>query len=240
MATNAIRVSAADRNRQILVVATNLFARQGFSGTTTRLIAQRAEVNEALIFRHFPTKEDLYWAVLEAKILEAAPVQRIQRVLATGKGLSVFESVAAEILEQRAKDDTLSRLFLFSGLEKHELAERFFVTYVTDYYDRLAEHIALLIRAGTLRKTDPLLAARAFLGMVIYHSWIQEIFGGRKHKNYAVEETSRTLAEIWLQGMKVEKKVAMPSAQSSKSKTVLRRNKNASIRKKRHHAGTRP
>ena len=65
MASPHIRVSAGDRRQQILEVATDLFARQGFNGTTTRQIAQRAAVNEAIIFRHFPTKDDLYWAVIE-------------------------------------------------------------------------------------------------------------------------------------------------------------------------------
>ena len=80
MASPQIRVSAPDRKRQILAVATRLFARQGFSGTTTREIAEKAGVNEALVFRHFPSKEELYWDVLETKILEAAPVAAIFRV----------------------------------------------------------------------------------------------------------------------------------------------------------------
>ena len=61
------RFSAEDRRHQILQVATELFAGRGFEGTTTREIARRAKVNEAIIFRHFPTKDDLYWAVIEAK-----------------------------------------------------------------------------------------------------------------------------------------------------------------------------
>ena len=34
----------------------------------TRQIAEAADINEALIFRHFKTKEDLYWSVLEDRI----------------------------------------------------------------------------------------------------------------------------------------------------------------------------
>ena len=236
MATSPIRVSAEDRKRQILSVATGLFSRQGYAGTTTRQIAHEADVNEALIFRHFPTKEELYWAVLEAKILEAAPVKRFEEAVASAEGLEVFESAALEILERRAKDDTLSRLLLFSGLEKHELAERFFATYVADYYERLAEHIARLMDAGTMRRTDPMLAARAFLGMVIYHSWIQEVFGGKKYQDYPLAEVSRILASIWLQGMKAEKSAAPLTPKSSKSKDLIRGNRNGSLGKKRNHA----
>jgi len=41
-----------------------LFSEQGFDGTSTRAIAEAAGVNEALIFRHFRSKEDLFWSVL--------------------------------------------------------------------------------------------------------------------------------------------------------------------------------
>jgi AcrR family transcriptional regulator len=239
MVSSPFRIAAPDRKRQILAVATSLFARQGFAGTTTRQIAQQAEVNEALIFRHFLTKEELYWAVLEAKILEAAPAERMQEAMASAEGVAVFENVAHEILERRAKDDTLSRLLMFSGLEKHELAERFFSTYVAAYYERLADHIRHLIRAGTLRDIDPLLAARAFLGMVIYHSWIQEVYGGKEYRDYPIAEISRTLAEIWWGGMKREQIVAFTPPKSHKSKALPRGNRNGSRPEKRTLAGNR-
>ena len=54
MQRKSSRLPAPDRRRQILAVAMELFARRGFRGTTTRQIAERAGVNEAIVFRHFP------------------------------------------------------------------------------------------------------------------------------------------------------------------------------------------
>jgi AcrR family transcriptional regulator len=226
MASVPVRVPAPHRKRQILAVATRLFAQQGFSGTTTRQIAEVAGVNEALVFRHFPSKEELYWDVLEAKIQEAAPVERIGETLASSRGLDVFERVAYEILELRVKDDTLSRLMLFSGLENHKLARRFFGTYVANYYDRLADHIEMLMAAGRLRKADALLAARGFLGMVVYHSWIQEVFGGKHFHDYPLREASRALAKIWLQGMQPPKVVRKPGRAASRAKVKVGKRRN--------------
>ena len=59
------RMSAADRQRQLLEVSMNAFSRRGFKGTTTKEIAATAGVTEAVIFQHFPSKEALYSAVLE-------------------------------------------------------------------------------------------------------------------------------------------------------------------------------
>ena len=202
MATTQVRFSAADRREQILEVATRLFARQGFQGTTTKEISQHAKVNEALIFRHFPGKDELYWAVIQRKIAGAAPRERLREGLdPAGDDMDVFTRLAAEILNRRAEDQTLSRLLLFSALENHKLSQRFFRTYVAGYYELLAEFIRRRIAHGRFRQVDPLLAARGFLGMVIYHSWVQELFGGKRYQKFDVQQVSQTLAAIWLQGM---------------------------------------
>jgi AcrR family transcriptional regulator len=203
MATTQVRFRAADRREQILSVATRLFARQGFQGTTTREIARHAGVTEALIFRHFPNKEDLYWAVIEEKIRGvSSPRERLkERLSIAGTDAEVLTGVAVEILERRAKDQTLSRLLLYSALENHRLSSRFFRTYAASHFETLASHIRRRIAEGAFRPVDPLLAARGFLGMVIYHSWVQELFGGKRYHKFSVQQVSRTLVDIWLHGM---------------------------------------
>jgi AcrR family transcriptional regulator len=202
MATARPRYSAAVRREQILDVATPLFARRGYQGTTTKQIAERARINEALIFRHFPSKEELYWAVIQRKIEAAAPhAQLLEKLQLCAEDVELFTLLGNDILKRRANDQTLSRLLLFSALESHKLSNRFFRTYMADYYDVLARFIRERISRGTFRKVEPLLAARGFLGMIIYYSWVQELFGGKRYQQFEVEQVSRTMAEIWLRGM---------------------------------------
>jgi AcrR family transcriptional regulator len=203
MAGAQIRFKASDRRAQILSVAARLFARQGFQGTTTKAIAQHSGVTEALIFRHFPSKEGLYWAVIEKKIEGASsPREHLRRKLtAGGTDAEVLSGVAADILERRAKDQTLSRLLLYTALENHRLSQRFFRTYAASHFEVLADYIRHRIADGAFRAVDPLLAARGFLGMIIYHSWVQELFGGKRYQKFSVQQVSRTLVDIWLQGM---------------------------------------
>jgi TetR/AcrR family transcriptional regulator len=210
MATPQTRYSSADRREQILEVATGLFAQQGFQGTTTKLIAEKSGVTEALIFRHFPGKEELYWAVIERKIQCAAPLERLlENLEAGGDDLEILSRVAFEVLDRRAKDQTLSRLLLYSALEEHELSERFFRNYIANYFEVLARFVREGVSAGRFRSVDPLLAARGFVGMLVYHSWIQELFGGKEVQDFDLKTVSRTLARIWLQGVLVEKKPAL-------------------------------
>src|ERR1035438_410395 len=59
------RLAATDRRQQLLESALDLFSRKGFEGATTKEIAAAAGVTEAIIFRHFPSKQALYQAVLD-------------------------------------------------------------------------------------------------------------------------------------------------------------------------------
>ena len=54
------RLSAQERREAIVKAVLPLFARKGFANTTTRELAEAADVSEALIYKHFPSKESLY------------------------------------------------------------------------------------------------------------------------------------------------------------------------------------
>jgi len=220
MSTTQVRFSAANRREQILEVATRLFADQGFQGTTTRQIAQHSGVTEALIFRHFPAKEELYWAVIERKIRAAGPAQRMrERLERAGTDFELLSNVASEILERRATDQTLSRLLLYTALENHRLSHRFFRIYVAECYEVLAEFVQKRIAEGRFRPIDPLLAARSFLGMVIYHSWVQELFGGKRYRDFSVQQVSETVARLWLDGMRNASEGLVSSEQQSQKRS---------------------
>jgi len=63
---NAARLSADERKQAIVDAVRNVFAEKGFDGTTTRELAKAAGVSEALLYKHFPSKESLYTAMLDA------------------------------------------------------------------------------------------------------------------------------------------------------------------------------
>src|SRR5947209_6682713 len=57
------KLSAEARRAAIVHAVRRVFAEKGFHGTTTRELAEAAEVSEALLFKHFPNKEALYSAM---------------------------------------------------------------------------------------------------------------------------------------------------------------------------------
>ena len=59
------KVPSAVRREQILDAACELFAELGYSGTTTKQLAEKVGCSEAIIFRIFPTKEAIFEALFE-------------------------------------------------------------------------------------------------------------------------------------------------------------------------------
>jgi AcrR family transcriptional regulator len=197
-----VRLSALDRRRQIIRTASALFARRGYRGTTTREIAERAGINEALLFRHFPSKEKLYWTIIDEQCGARGRRHKINEILdAGGNDCEIFAAIAREFLTRTARDTELTRLLWFTALESHTLSRRFFRTYVAVYFEALADYIRRRALEGAFRNVDPVLSARGFLGMVVYHFLVQELFGGDKYQKFDPAMVAGTLAGIWLNGM---------------------------------------
>ncbi len=53
------RQTGPDRRLSLLQAALHLFSTQGYDGTTTKAIAERSGVSEAMLFRHFRSKPEL-------------------------------------------------------------------------------------------------------------------------------------------------------------------------------------
>src|SRR5437762_9835157 len=60
------KLSGEERRAAIIQAVRRVFAEKGFEGTTTRELADAAEVSEALLFKHFPNKEALFTAMQHA------------------------------------------------------------------------------------------------------------------------------------------------------------------------------
>jgi AcrR family transcriptional regulator len=54
------RLSGPERRATILTAAREVFLEEGFSGARTRAIAERAEITEAVLYRHFASKEEIF------------------------------------------------------------------------------------------------------------------------------------------------------------------------------------
>lgn len=194
------RLSLDDRRVQIVKASMALFARRGFSGTTSRELARAAGVSEALIFRLFPSKRALYSAIIHRKIAETEG-HFFPPGAAREPDRDFFRRLGAALLTRVQADPTFLRLLLYSGLEGHDLADMFFDIQVTRVIRLLKGRIAAGIRAGRYRDLDPYLAARAFAGMLVQYAIAQEIFRLRRKVRYPTDRVVGTFLDVFLRGL---------------------------------------
>ena len=173
------RMSAGARRRQLIEVAISLFSQKGFRGTTTKEIALAARVNEAMIFRHFATKEDLYAAILDYKAGEV----RVEEWLEEFKGHadrrddeSLFRSFAHRIIDRHRHDTDFLRLMLYSALEGHELARNFHEKQFKPINEFFYGYIARRQREGAFRGGNAKTFMQAFIGMIVHHVLTTRLF----------------------------------------------------------------
>jgi len=60
-----VRLPAAERRSAIVAAALEVFGSGSYTGSTTAEIARAAGVSEPIIYRHFPSKRDLWFACLD-------------------------------------------------------------------------------------------------------------------------------------------------------------------------------
>lgn len=197
------RMPAEDRRNQIIAVAAELFSQKGFRGTTTKEIADRAGVSEAIIFRHFATKDELYNAILGFKIQQAGERLHTQLTEAASRkdDRAFFGSLAFEMLEFHCKDETFIRLLLYSALEGHDLSTFVFHSAARDFKDRIHHYIEQRIADGVFRQIDPTIAARAFVGMVLHQAEMRTIFKATDDLKVSNKQIADRFVEIFLSGI---------------------------------------
>lgn len=195
-----------ERRQQLLHVAMRLFSEKGFSGTTTKEIANAAGVSEAMVFKHFANKDELYSAILDHKACDRAfrnPFQEIAEKAAAKDDFGVFYTMALNALSHHAEDSAFLRLMLHSALEDHDLARIFFESFITDVYKFLGAYIRERQADGAFREVEPRIVVRAFIGMFVHHS-LNNILWDKEQKLLKIsnEDAAREFAEILLRGIK--------------------------------------
>jgi TetR/AcrR family transcriptional regulator len=166
-------VPGEERRRQILGAAAELFARHGFAGTTTREIASAVGTSETVLFRHFPTKQGLYEAILDHQV----PVAGVERWLGELRALAerrddeaLFGAVVQATLESFRRDRLYHRLMLFAALEGHEIAQIAQAKYSAPIVNFLREYVALRQSEGAFRRARPEWVVHALLATAAYYA----------------------------------------------------------------------
>ena len=204
--TSHPRIPAEERRRQLIEVAINLFSRKGFGGATTREIAQAAGVTEAIIFRHFATKQDLYAAILD-HIRVAVGTERwpaeFQALMEQNDDEGLFRRIVSGIVEMHRTQPRFERLMLHAALEGHEIAVMHHSHLMMAVGNPVREYIERRQKEGALRGSDPMAVILAAAGMA--RSWAMQKYLYQICESPASdEEAIEAFVRILMNGLKTD------------------------------------
>ncbi|MDA0745159.1 MAG: TetR/AcrR family transcriptional regulator [bacterium] len=197
------RLSQEDRRTQITEVAISLFAEKGFKGATTRAIAKAAGVSEAIIFRHFSTKEDLYDAIIEHTVEKRLTLwEHEEPPPGSGGDLETqLRAFARSYIRRNRQDPTFIRLMMYSALEDHKFREKFLDIYRSPRIKSIHKAIQEGVEQGRYRPVDPGLTTRSFFWVLVQYCISRFIATTRTVETSKDNAMVDNLVSIFMQGL---------------------------------------
>jgi AcrR family transcriptional regulator len=148
------RLDSDERRQAIVDAAVPLFARKGFAGTTTRELAEGAGISEALLFRHFPSKQLLYREILQQLGCQGDPALEQLATLPTSTAtlvgmvrFMVRRCVPGSDIDRTELDPRL-RLVLHSCLEDGDFVRELFEAVFARVVPYFAASLEAAVNAG--------------------------------------------------------------------------------------------
>jgi AcrR family transcriptional regulator len=189
----------ATQKERILNSATQLFARQGYHGTSTREIARLADVSENTIFRQFDRKEALFWAVLHSRSAAVKLRRDLLEGMAEGEAPEVILPRIIEFLSDILNySPELLRLIAVALLEMQWKADIFCNEYLSPSISAISGYMARNVLNRQIRNLDPTMVTAALTAMVLVHPWLSRHAETGKTIYAESRAAERAYAAFWL------------------------------------------
>jgi AcrR family transcriptional regulator len=168
-------VPRLEREDQILTLASEVFAAEGFATTNIQAIAERAGISKPLIYNYFGSKEGLFLACIErAGEIVAAEVERIasEDTVGVERGMRTLDGMFHVLEDQRH----LWRLF-YDGTAPTTGPVADAVSHYTERITKLADEgvAELMALSGNTDRLDVSAMTAVWLGIVdsLMRWWVE-------------------------------------------------------------------
>ena len=161
------RTSPDERREHILAVADEAFTLEGYGVTSMSTIAARLGGSKATLYKYFPSKEELFAAVMQRKC-EAVIGPLEEMAVAASDPAKLLQAFGTFFLTRLCQPDAIdiNRTVHGEGQRFPEIAHAFFANGPEAAYAILVPALRRFATAGLIHCPDPRLAAEQFLGMV--------------------------------------------------------------------------
>ncbi len=183
---------------KVLDAASVLFAERGYSGTTTRAIAEAAGVNEVTLFRTFGTKQGILRAIGER--IAAAQAGRVVARLVPANVRTVLRDLARQEVANGIADGGLVTRLAFEAGSVPEVAE-VFAGGPQANLQGLTDFLAEAQRLGELRDdVSARTVAEAFFALTSSFVITRTVLGGADARPGDLDHTVNDLFELFWRG----------------------------------------
>ena len=197
---------------RIVEAAAQLFANNGFKGTTTREIAQLANLNEATLFRYFPRKPELFWAAVESHVARVKLARDTQTSLASDDAPAiVVPLLVGFLLDNLNHQPQLRRLLHVAAFELPE-SDKMIREHLGPIFDMVCAYFKRCAEKGTMRNVEPSLATLGLMGAITAHQGWSKLFTGREAPYTDDQQALSAYAVLWLNGLLPGTEVAAAAA----------------------------
>lgn len=194
----------AERPQQILEAAFRVFGARGLHQATLDDVARAAGITKGTIYLYFPSKAALFTAMLKARVNDIMPPvegpKAARGALTTRHGLSTLAHRLYQFFQSPAYL-AMYRTVISEAPQFPEATAHFYREGILQATQRLAEVIRRGISTGEFRGVDPVIAARAFVGMFQIFAVSQGLLGGQRIFPIADAKIVRTVTEIFFRGV---------------------------------------
>ena len=191
-----------NRKQQILEFATEAFSRDGFDRVTVKQLADQCGITEPAVYRHFPSKDAIYIAVLESLRDRIEYEELFSRLENENDLETLLNSVAGHIIAFYTENSDMYRLLLYAALRGHERAKRIFELIRGNYVRFLAAQFDRLEKSGTIVAKQHELTARCFVAMVFDCALSYTLWKGFQGKTYDPQAVVANNVPIYVRGLK--------------------------------------
>lgn len=197
-----VRMSGEQRREQLIEISAKLFSEHGFDQTTTKMIAKAAGVNEAVIYKHFDTKEGLYDAAIQRFINEIIEKVHIEALSNDENIEEMLTAIAGRVTTFYKENIHIIRMLLYSGLQEHRFTEQFFDAIISKLIALSSATIRKGQSSGRFRTDiDPLSSAMNFIGPLVIFNLARNIFNFPRIRELNPDTFIENLVKIFTQGI---------------------------------------
>jgi TetR/AcrR family transcriptional regulator len=150
------RVRGLDVRERILKVALEYFGAFGFEGTSTRAIAERAEVTHTLVLYHFKSKDQLWIATVEEALKQYGLALEVLMTTSTQRGArETLTKFIEQFVRMSAEHPQIHRMMTMESNQNTKRLEWIIDHFVRGHFTFVRDLIRRGQADGTVRQCDP-------------------------------------------------------------------------------------